>query len=34
MISQGVNALVIAAIDGTTLSSALENAAAAGIPTP
>ncbi|MBP1804980.1 multiple monosaccharide ABC transporter substrate-binding protein [Rubellimicrobium aerolatum] len=32
MISQGVDALVIAAIDGTTLSSALENAAAAGIP--
>jgi putative multiple sugar transport system substrate-binding protein len=32
MISQGVGALVIAAIDGTTLSSALENAAAAGIP--
>jgi putative multiple sugar transport system substrate-binding protein len=32
MISQGVDALVIAAIDSTTLSSALENAAAAGIP--
>jgi putative multiple sugar transport system substrate-binding protein len=32
MISQGVDALVIAAIDGTTLSSALENAAAAEIP--
>ncbi|TNC70377.1 multiple monosaccharide ABC transporter substrate-binding protein [Rubellimicrobium roseum] len=32
MISQGVDALVIAAIDGTTLSSALENAEAAGIP--
>ena len=28
MISQGVDALVIAAIDGTTLSNALENAAA------
>ncbi len=32
MISQGVDALVIAAIDGTTLSNALENAAASGIP--
>ncbi|TNC49859.1 sugar ABC transporter substrate-binding protein [Rubellimicrobium rubrum] len=32
MISQGVDALVVAAIDGTTLSSALENAAAAEIP--
>ena len=32
MIVQGVDALVIAAIDGTTLSNALENAAAAGIP--
>jgi len=32
MISQGVDALVIAAIDGTTLSSALDNAEAAGIP--
>lgn len=32
MITTGVDALVIAAIDGTTLSSALENAAAAGIP--
>ncbi|EPX83228.1 multiple monosaccharide-binding protein [Rubellimicrobium thermophilum DSM 16684] len=32
MIAQGVDALVIAAIDGTTLSGALENAAAAGIP--
>jgi putative multiple sugar transport system substrate-binding protein len=32
MISQGVDALVVAAIDGTTLSGALENAAAAGIP--
>jgi putative multiple sugar transport system substrate-binding protein len=32
MISQGVSALVIAAIDGTTLSNALENAEAAGIP--
>lgn len=31
MITKGVNVLVIAAIDGTTLSSALENAAAAGI---
>ncbi len=32
MIVQGVDALVIAAIDGTTLSNALENAHAAGIP--
>ena len=32
MISQGVDALVIAAIDGTTLSNALENAAASEIP--
>ncbi|MFO1105692.1 MAG: multiple monosaccharide ABC transporter substrate-binding protein [Amaricoccus sp.] len=32
MITKGVNVLVIAAIDGTTLSSALENAHAAGIP--
>ncbi len=32
MIVQGVDALVIAAIDGTTLSNALENAAASGIP--
>jgi putative multiple sugar transport system substrate-binding protein len=32
MITQGVSALVIAAIDGTTLSNALENAEAAGIP--
>ncbi len=32
MIVQGVDALVIAAIDGTTLSNALENAASAGIP--
>lgn len=31
MISKGVNVLVIAAIDGTTLSNALENAQAAGI---
>ena len=31
MITKGVKALVIAAIDGTTLSNALENAAAAGI---
>ncbi len=31
MISKGVDVLVIAAIDGTTLSNALENAAAAGI---
>lgn len=31
MITKGVNVLVIAAIDGTTLSNALENAAAAGI---
>lgn len=31
MITKGVDALVIAAIDGTTLSNALENAAAAGI---
>jgi putative multiple sugar transport system substrate-binding protein len=30
MITKGVDVLVIAAIDGTTLSSALENAAAAG----
>lgn len=29
MITKGVDALVIAAIDGTTLSNALENAAAA-----
>jgi putative multiple sugar transport system substrate-binding protein len=32
MIVQGVDALVIAAIDGTTLSNALESAKAAGIP--
>ncbi len=32
MITEGVDALVIAAIDGTTLSNALENAKAAGIP--
>jgi putative multiple sugar transport system substrate-binding protein len=32
MVSQGVDALVVAAIDGTTLSNALANAAAAGIP--
>ncbi len=32
MITKGVKALVIAAIDGTTLSNALENAHAAGIP--
>jgi putative multiple sugar transport system substrate-binding protein len=32
MISQGVDALVVAAIDGTTLSNALANAAAADIP--
>ncbi|TGG93621.1 sugar ABC transporter substrate-binding protein [Natronospirillum operosum] len=31
MIVRGVDAIVIAAIDGTTLSNALENAAAAGI---
>ena len=31
MITKGVNVLVIAAIDGTTLSNALENAQAAGI---
>ncbi|MFN4159359.1 MAG: multiple monosaccharide ABC transporter substrate-binding protein [Gemmobacter sp.] len=31
MITKGVSALVIAAIDGTTLSNALDNAAAAGI---
>ena len=31
MITKGVNVLVIAAIDGTTLSNALENAAAGGI---
>ncbi|MFD1913661.1 multiple monosaccharide ABC transporter substrate-binding protein [Halodurantibacterium flavum] len=31
MITRGVDVLVIAAIDGTTLSNALENAAAAGI---
>lgn len=31
MITKGVDVLVIAAIDGTTLSNALENAAAAGI---
>ena len=31
MITKGVDALVIAAIDGTTLSNALENAAAAGV---
>lgn len=31
MIVKGVNVLVIAAIDGTTLSNALENAAASGI---
>ncbi len=32
MIVKGVDALVIAAIDGTTLSNALENANASGIP--
>jgi putative multiple sugar transport system substrate-binding protein len=32
MITKGVDALVIAAIDGTTLSNALANAAASGIP--
>ncbi|MFT3972987.1 MAG: sugar ABC transporter substrate-binding protein [Amaricoccus sp.] len=32
MVTKGVKALVIAAIDGTTLSNALENAHAAGIP--
>ncbi|WP_118135585.1 multiple monosaccharide ABC transporter substrate-binding protein [Oceanicella sp. SM1341] len=32
MITKGVNVLVIAAIDGTTLSNALENAAASDIP--
>jgi putative multiple sugar transport system substrate-binding protein len=32
MITKGADALVIAAIDGTTLSNVLENAAAAGIP--
>ena len=32
MITKGVKALVIAAIDGTTLSNALESAHAAGIP--
>jgi len=32
MITKGVDALVIAAIDGTTLTNALANAAAAGIP--
>jgi hypothetical protein len=32
MITKEVDALVIAAIDGTTLSNALENAAALGIP--
>ncbi|HQU69727.1 MAG TPA: sugar ABC transporter substrate-binding protein [Albidovulum sp.] len=31
MITKGVNVLVIAAIDGTTLSNALDNASAAGI---
>jgi putative multiple sugar transport system substrate-binding protein len=31
MITKGVDVLVIAAIDGTTLSNALENAAAAGV---
>lgn len=31
MITKGANVLVVAAIDGTTLSNALENAAAAGI---
>jgi putative multiple sugar transport system substrate-binding protein len=31
MITKGVNVLIIAAIDGTTLSNALENAAASGI---
>ncbi len=30
MITKGVNVLVIAAIDGTTLSNALDNAHAAG----
>ena len=32
MITKGVNVLVIASIDGTTLTNALENAAAADIP--
>ena len=32
MITKGVDALVIASIDGTTLSNALANASAAGIP--
>lgn len=32
MITKGVDALVIASIDGTTLSNALANAAASGIP--
>src|SRR5690606_26235172 len=32
MITKGADVLVIAAIDGTTLSNVLENAAAAGIP--
>ncbi|WP_319517406.1 multiple monosaccharide ABC transporter substrate-binding protein [uncultured Martelella sp.] len=32
MITKGVDALVVASIDGTTLSNALANAAAAGIP--
>ncbi|CAM3868481.1 Multiple sugar-binding periplasmic receptor ChvE [Bordetella tumulicola] len=32
MITKGADVLVIAAIDGTTLSNALENAAASGIP--
>ncbi|SEK43417.1 multiple monosaccharide ABC transporter substrate-binding protein [Pacificibacter marinus] len=31
MVTKGVDALVIASIDGTTLSNALENAAAAGV---
>lgn len=31
MVTKGVNVLVIAAIDGTTLSNALDNAAAAGV---
>ncbi|WP_018633914.1 multiple monosaccharide ABC transporter substrate-binding protein [Neomegalonema perideroedes] len=31
MVTKGVNALVIASIDGTTLSNALENASAAGV---
>ena len=31
MITKGVKALIVAAIDGTTLSNALANAAASGI---